>query len=59
VEEESGRKREVGRLLSGPEVWDVLVDKGGTPIIIEASSNVGVDLFQVHAGVLRSGIFAV
>jgi hypothetical protein len=33
--------------------WDVLVDEQGTPVIIEANNNTGVDLFQVHAGVLR------
>ena len=33
--------------------WDVLVDEQGTPVIIEANNNTGVDLFQVHHGVLR------
>jgi hypothetical protein len=33
--------------------WDVLVDERDTPVIIEANNNTGVDLFQVHAGVLR------
>ncbi len=33
--------------------WDVLVDDTGTPVIIEANNNTGVDLFQVHYGVLR------
>jgi D-alanine-D-alanine ligase-like ATP-grasp enzyme len=33
--------------------WDIVVDDSGTPVIIEANNNTGVDLFQVHSGVLR------
>jgi hypothetical protein len=33
--------------------WDVLVDDGGTPVIIEGNNNTDLDLFQVHGGLLR------
>lgn len=32
--------------------WDVIVDRGGTPIIIEGNKNTDVNLLQVHGGLL-------
>ena len=32
--------------------WDVLVDEGGTPVILEANGNSAVNLMQVHGGLL-------
>ena len=32
--------------------WDVLVDRGNTPIILEANGNSDVNLLQVHRGLL-------
>jgi hypothetical protein len=33
--------------------WDVLVDRDGVPVIIEANHNTDVNLLQVHGGLLR------
>lgn len=32
--------------------WDVLVDRDGVPVIIEANGNSGVSLLQIHGGLL-------
>jgi len=32
--------------------WDVLVDRDGAPVIIEANGNSGVSLLQIHGGLL-------
>jgi hypothetical protein len=33
--------------------WDVLVDRAGVPVILEANANPDVNLLQVHGGLLR------
>ena len=32
--------------------WDVLVDRNGEPVILEGNANSGVQVFQVHGGLL-------